>query len=447
MLSPELLTILMFGTLIVLIALGHPLAFTLAGVAALFGLIDNGFNVPGLFDMFANNAWGLMQNYVIVAVPLFIMMAQVLDRSRVADKLFESLYVVLGGLKGGLGLAVVVVSTVFAATTGIIGASVVAMGLLAGPALINKGYQKELTSGIICASGTLGILIPPSIMLVVYGGLTGFKETSVGNLFAGAIIPGLILSALYFIYIVGRCYINPELGPPIPEEDRTHTAAQKWAMTLKSLIPPMALILTVMGAILTGIATPTEAAALGVVGAMVLALFNRKLNWKVLWEAGLATYKTTAMIMMLFIGGKWFSTVFLSMGGGDVVADFLLGTGLNRYVVLVIMMAIVFFMGMFIDWAAILLVTVPIFTPIAMELDFNPLWFAMLMCVNLQTSFLTPPFGYALFYFKGVAPGEITIAHIYRGIIPFVILQLIGLALLVIFPQTITWLPDLVFGR
>ncbi len=447
MLSPEILTILMFGTLIALIALGHPLAFTLAGVAALFGLIDNGFNVPGLFDMFSNNAWGLMQNYVIVAVPLFIMMAQVLDRSRVADKLFESLYIVLGGLKGGLGLAVVVVSTVFAATTGIIGASVVAMGLLAGPALINKGYQKELTSGIICASGTLGILIPPSIMLVVYGGLTGFKETSVGNLFAGAIIPGLILSALYFLYIVGRCTLNPELGPPIPEEDRTHTAAEKWAMTLKSLIPPMALILTVMGAILTGIATPTEAAALGVVGAMVLALFNRKLNWKVLWEAGLATFKTTAMIMMLFIGGKWFSTVFLSMGGGDVVADFLLGTGLNRYVVLVIMMAIVFFMGMFIDWAAILLVTVPIFTPIAMELDFNPLWFAMLMCVNLQTSFLTPPFGYALFYFKGVAPGEITIAHIYRGIIPFVILQLIGLAVLVIFPQTITWLPDLVFGR
>ncbi len=447
MLSPEILTILMFGTLIVLIALGHPLAFTLAGVAALFGLIDNGFNVPGLFDMFSNNAWGLMQNYVIVAVPLFIMMAQVLDRSRVADKLFESLYVVLGGLKGGLGLAVVVVSTVFAATTGIIGASVVAMGLLAGPALVNKGYQKELTSGIICASGTLGILIPPSIMLVVYGGLTGFKETSVGNLFAGAIIPGLILSALYFLYIVTRCHLNPELGPPIPEEDRTHTAAQKWAMTLKSLIPPLALILTVMGAILTGIATPTEAAALGVVGAMVLALFNGKLNWKVLWEAGLATYKTTAMIMMLFIGGKWFSTVFLSMGGGDVVADFLLGTGLNRYVVLVIMMGIVFFMGMFIDWAAILLVTVPIFTPIAMELDFNPLWFAMLMCVNLQTSFLTPPFGYALFYFKGVAPGEIGIAHIYRGIIPFVILQLIGLALLVIFPQTITWLPDLVFGR
>ena len=217
-------------------------------------------------------------------------------------------------------------------------------------------------------------------------------------------------------------------------------------MTLKSLVPPLALILTVMGAILTGVATPTEAAALGVVGAMILALANKKLNWKVLKEAGLATYKTTAMIMMLFIGGKWFSTVFLSMGGGDVVADFLLGTGFSRFTALFIMMAIVFFMGMFIDWAAILLVTVPIFTPIAMELDFNPLWFALLMCVNLQTSFLTPPFGYALFYFKGVAPKEISIAHIYRGIIPFVFLQLIGLALMIIFPDIITWLPSVVFG-
>ncbi len=444
--SPEILTILMFGSLIALIALGHPLAYTLAAVAVLFGLIDNGFNLPALFDMFSNNAWGLMQNYVIVAVPLFIMMAQVLDRSKVANKLFESLYVVLGGLKGGLGLAVVFVSTVFAATTGIIGASVVAMGLLAGPALINKGYQKELTSGIICASGTLGILIPPSIMLVMYGALTGYKETSVGNLFAGAIFPGLILAALYFLYITIRCYINPQLGPPIPENDRTYTASQKWAMTLKSLIPPMALILTVMGAILSGVATPTEAAALGVVGAMILALANKTFNWKVLKEAGLATYKTTAMIMMLFIGGKWFSTVFLSMGGGDVVADFLLGTGFSRFTALFIMMAIVFFMGMFIDWAAILLVTVPIFTPIAMELDFNPLWFALLMCVNLQTSFLTPPFGYALFYFKGVAPKEISISHIYRGIIPFVLLQLIGLALMIIFPDIITWLPSIVFG-
>ncbi len=443
--SPEILTILMFVTLIVAIALGHPLAYTLAAVAALFGLIDNGFNAPMLFDMFANNSWGLMQNYVIVAVPLFIMMAQVLDRSKVSEKLFESLYIVLGGLKGGLGLAVVVVSTVFAATTGIIGASVVAMGLMAGPALISKGYQKELTAGIICASGTLGILIPPSIMLVVYGGLTGFKETSVGNLFAGAILPGILLASLYFLYITIRCHLNPNLGPPLAKTERTHSTMQKWGMTLKSLIPPLGLILAVMGTILTGIATPTEAAALGVVGAMILALANKQLTWTVLKEASISTYKTTAMIMMLFIGGKFFSTVFLSIGGGDVVADFLLGGGLHRYAVLAIMMAIVFFMGMFIDWAAILLVTVPIFTPIAMELDFNPLWFAMLMCVNLQTSFLTPPFGYALFYFKGVAPDGVNIGHIYRGIIPFVGLQLLGLIIMIIFPEVITWLPKVIF--
>ncbi|MBC2733597.1 MAG: TRAP transporter large permease subunit [Desulfobacteraceae bacterium] len=445
--SPEFLTVAMFATLIVAICLGHPLAYTLAAVAALFGLLDNGFNIPALFDMFANNTWGLMNNYVLVAIPLFILMAQLLDRSKVADQLFEALYVVLGGLKGGLGLAVVVVCTVFAATTGIIGASVVAMGLLATPALLKKGYQKELTSGIICAAGTLGILIPPSIMMVVYGGLTGLKETSVGNLFAGSIFPGLLLAGLYFLYILVRCQIQPELGPPISKEEAGRwSAAQKWAMTLKSMIPPLALILAVMGTILAGVATPTEAAGMGAAGAAVLAIFNRKFTWTVIKESCFATLKTTSMVMMLFIGGKFFSTVFLSMGGGDVVADVLVGSGLNRWVALFIMMAIVFLMGMFIDWAAILLVTVPIFMPIAMELDFNPLWFSLLMCVNLQTSFLTPPFGYALFYFKGVAPEGYTMMHIYRGILPFVLLQLVGLMLIALFPAIVTWLPAIFFS-
>ncbi|WP_022666570.1 TRAP transporter large permease [Desulfospira joergensenii] len=445
--SLEFMTVAMFATLILAITLGHPLAYTLAAVATLFGLIDNGFSVPMLFDMFVNNAWGLMNNYTLVAIPLFILMAQLLDRSKVSDALFESLYVVLGGIKGGLGLAVVVVCTVFAATTGIIGASVVAMGLLATPALINKGYQKELTSGIICASGTLGILIPPSIMMVVYGGLTGMKETSVGNLFAGAIFPGLVLAGLYFLYIFIRCNINPQLGPPISKEEAlTYTAAQKWTMTLKSLLPPLVLILAVMGTILAGVATPTEAAGLGAFGAMILAFFNKKLNWTVLRESAYATLKTTSMVMMLFIGGKFFSTVFLSMGGGDVVADLLIGSGMDRWLILGIMMFIVFIMGMFIDWAAILLVTVPIFMPIAMELDFDPLWFSLLMCVNLQTSFLTPPFGYALFYFKGVAPEGYTMMHIYKGILPFVLLQVLSIALLCFFPGLVTWLPGIFFG-
>ncbi|MFH1154711.1 MAG: TRAP transporter large permease subunit [Pseudomonadota bacterium] len=445
--SPEIMTVAMFGSLILAITLGHPLAYTLAAVAALFGLIDNGFSVPMLFDMFVNNAWGLMNNYTLVAIPLFILMAQLLDRSKVSDALFESLYIVLGSVKGGLGLAVVVVCTVFAATTGIIGASVVAMGLLATPALMSKGYQKELTAGIICASGTLGILIPPSIMMVVYGGLTGLKETSVGNLFAGAILPGLILAGMYFLYIFIRCNINPDLGPPISKQEAAgYTAAQKWGMTLKSLIPPLALILAVMGTILAGVATPTEAAGLGAGGALILALVSGKLNFTVLKEASYATLKTTSMVMMLFIGGKFFSTVFLSMGGGDVVADLLIGSGLNPWLILFIMMFIVFVMGMFIDWAAILLVTVPIFMPIAMEIGFDPLWFSLLMCVNLQTSFLTPPFGYALFYFKGVAPEGYTMMHVYKGIIPFVILQVISLFILCMFPGIVTWLPSVFFG-
>jgi tripartite ATP-independent transporter DctM subunit len=445
--SLELLTVAMFAALILTITLGHELAFTLAGVATLFGLIDNGFNIPGLFDLFANNVWGLMNNYTLVAIPLFIFMAQLLDQSKVADALFESLHVVLGGIKGGLGLSVVVVCTVFAATTGIIGASVVAMGLLAAPALTNKGYQKEMTSGIICASGTLGILIPPSIMMVVYSGLTGLKETSVGNLFAGAIFPGLLLSGLYFLYIVVRCNLNPRLGPPISREEASrYTSSQKWGMTLKSLLPPLGLILMVMGTILAGVATATEAAGMGALGAFLLALFNRAITWPVIRKASVATLRTTSMVMMLFIGGTFFSTVFLSMGGGDVVADLFIGSGLNRWAALGIMMFIIFILGMFIDWAAILLVTVPIFMPIASALDFNPLWFSMMMCVNLQTSFLTPPFGYALFYFKGVAPPEYSMMHVYKGIMPFVGLQVLGLIILAVFPALATWLPAFFFG-
>ena len=445
--SVEVLTILMFVTLMASIAMGHPLAVTLAAVATLFGLIDNGFDFSGLIGLFANNAWGIFLNYTLVAIPLFIFMAQVLDRSKVSEGLFDALYTVLGGLRGGLGLAVIVVSTVFAATTGIVGASVVAMGLMAGPALLKRGYDKSLSAGIICSSGTLGILIPPSIMLVVYGGLTGQKETSVGNLFAAAILPGLLLSGMYLLYVAVRCYMNPKLGPPIPAAERTATVMEKFTMTMKNFVPPFGLILTVMGTILAGVATPTEAAALGCVGALILALVSRKLNWNVITQACISTARTTAMIMALFVGGKFFSVVFLSMGGGDVVADVLLGMDVNRFVVFAIMMAVVFFMGMFIDWAAILLVVVPIFTPIAMDLDFNPLWFAMMVCINLQTSFLTPPFGYSLFYFKGVAPPEYSMGDVYRGILPFVMIQIIALATMIFFPQIITYLPDVFFGR
>ncbi|MCF8030866.1 MAG: TRAP transporter large permease subunit [Desulfohalobiaceae bacterium] len=445
--SPELMTAAMFITLILLLCLGHPLAFTLAGVATLYGLIDNGFNIPGLMGMFSNNIWGLMENYVLVAIPLFILMAQLLDRSQVAEKLFDVLYLVLGQLKGGLGLAVVVVSTVFAATTGIIGASVVTMGLLAGPPLLNKGYQKEMASGIICASGTLGILIPPSIMLVVYGGLTGSQATSVGKLFAGAILPGIVLAGLYFIYIFTRCTINPSLGPSISKEEAAKWSfSRKLGLTMLYMLPPLGLIFMVIGTILIGVATPTEAAGMGALGALILALANRAVTWDVIKQSSVKTIRITCMVMLLFVGGKMFSTVFMSMGGGEVINDMLVGSGINRWMALAFMMLIMFIMGMFIDWTAILLVTVPIFMPVAMELGFNQLWFAMLMCVMLQTSFLTPPFGYALFYFFGVAPKDFTMLHIYKGVVPFLGLQLLGILILILFPSLVTWLPSLAFG-
>jgi len=443
--SPAVLAILMFITLIIAIASGHPLAVCLVVISAVFGLIDNGWNFAGLMDLFANNNWGLMMNYTLVAVPLFIYMAQILDKSQVSEGLFDALYIVLGGLRGGLGLAIVVVCTVLAATTGIVGASVTAMGLMAAPVLLRRGYNKELASGLICAGGTLGILIPPSIMSVVYAGLTGIKETSVGNMFAGQILPGLVLSLLYFGYVGIRCHLRPQDGPPIPVAERTHTLGQKVKMTVKNLVPPSILIFAVMGTILFGIATATEAAAVGCVGAMVLAASYRRLNLKVIEGACLATVKTTAMVMFLFVGGKLFSAVFLGMGGGSLVSDTLLAIP-NRWVVFSIMMAIVFVLGMFIDWAAILLITVPIFVPIAVELGFDPLWFAVVMCVNLQTSFLTPPFGYALFYLKGTAPPEYTLGDIYRGIVPFVGLQVVGLVLMCVFPAMATWLPAVFFG-
>jgi len=446
--SAEFLTVAMFATLLLAIPLGHPLAYTLAGVATLFELIDYGFNVTGLLMQFSNLAWGLMNNYTLVAIPLFIFMANLLDCSKVSDELFEALYVVLGGLKGGLGLAVIAVCTVFAATTGIIGASVVGMTLLAAPPMIQRGYQKELTAGLICSAGSLGILIPPSIMMVVFAGLAGMKETTVGNLFAAAIIPGLILSALFMIYTWVRCSLDPTLGPPISKEEAgKYSTAKKWGMTLRSLLPPAALIFAVMGTILLGVATATEAAAMGASGALILALVKRKLTWEVVRKACVATLKTTSMVMLLFIGGTFFSSVFLGMGGGDVVSDLLIGSGLNKWVIFGIMMLIVFILGMFIDWAAILLITVPIFLPIALDIGFDPLWFAMALCVNLQCSFLTPPFGYALFYFAGVAPPGYTMMHIYRGIVPFVILQVIGLVILTIFPQVVLWLPQLFFGQ
>jgi tripartite ATP-independent transporter DctM subunit len=440
--SPDTLALLMFGTLFITLFLGHPLAFSLGVLALVYGYIGLGsFDV--VFSMFAQKSYGVMEEYVLVAVPLFIFMAQILDASGIAEKLFKTMHIILGPIRGGLGLAVIMVCTIFAASAGVVGATEVAIGLLAAPALMSRGYSIPLTAGAICAGGTLGIIIPPSIMLVVYGGLVGM---SVGQLFAAAMLPGLVLSGLYLLYILVVCGIKPEMGPPLPKEERIYTLGQKLHMIMTSLIPPVALVVMVLGSIVAAVATPTEAAGIGCFGAFLLAILYRKLTWAAVKDASIATIKTNAMVLTLFLGGNAFQSVFMVLGGGDAISSILLGMEVSPYVVLFIMMGCVFFLGMFIDWLGILLIVLPIFTPIAAELGFHPLWFATLICVNLQMAFLTPPFGYSLFYLKGIAPEEMTIVHIYKGVVPFICLQWVGLIICILFPKLVLWIPIALFG-
>ncbi len=435
--SPEVLTILMFLGLVVGLCMGHPLAFVLGGLAVFFGLIGWG---PDCFGLFMNRIYGVMDNYVLIAVPLFIFMAQILDHSGVAGKLFEAMRYIFGPIRGGLAIAVVVVSTLFGACTGIIGASVVTMGMLALPMMLRYGYSKRLSSGCICAGGTLGILIPPSIMLIVMGTQA---KLSVGKLFAGAIIPGLILAALYIIYIVIACMRRPELGPPVSREERSKfSTRQICVMALKSFVPPMILILGVLGSIFAGVATPTEAAGIGAFLAIALAVGYRKLSLAALYDAVIQTGKTASMVIVVLLGATCFTGVFLGLEGGGVVENFILGFGLGKWGTFIVMMVLCFILGMFIDWIGIVMITFPIFLPIADQLGFDRLWFVVTMAVMLQDSFLTPPFGYALFYLKGVAPPEVSTKDIYWGAFPFWRLMELGLIIVVLFPQTITWLPS-----
>jgi len=439
--SPDFLAVSMFFVLLIAVFLGHPLATTLGGLGLLFGYLGYGGDISGINFIIASKTYGLMENYVLVAVPLFIFMAQFLDKSGVADELFEAMYIVLGPVRGGLALATIVVATLFAATTGIVGASVVSMGLLAAPSMIKKGYDKKLVAGTVIAGGTLGILIPPSIMLVVMGGYVGI---SVGKLFLAAFLPGFLLSFLYLIYVFVYALIKPEVGPPLPKEERVHTLGYKVKLTLKSMLPTLFLIFAVLGTIAFGVATPTEAAGLGCLGSMILAALNKRFTWKVVVDAGVATLKTTCMVMLIFVGANLYTSVFMGLGGGETFTKVIFAISDNKWVILGVMMFILFILGMFVDWLGIILLTMPIFLPIIDKLGFDTLWFTMLVSVNLQMSFLTPPFGYSLFYYKGIAPQGTELKDIFKGIIPFVVLQMIGLTLCIIFPSIITWLPNLI---
>lgn len=435
--SPELITILMFVGVVVGVLMGYPLGFVLAGLGMIFGLTQVGI---GVTPMFISRTMTLAKSYVLIAAPLFIFMGVMLERSGASDKMYHAMHLWMGGLRGGLAMGTILVCTLFAACTGIIGASVVTMGLLALPAMLGRGYDKSLTAGTICAGGTLGILIPPSIMLVVYGPQAGI---SVGKLFIAAIVPGLVLSALFIIYIAVKCFINPSLGPPMPIEERRVPLAKKTSLLATSLMPPLFLILAVLGTIFFGVASPTEAAGMGALASIILAAVYRNLNFRTLKETGLRTIRATAMVFMVALGASMFVGIFMKLGGGKVIGDTLMALPLGKWGILAAIMFIVFILGMFIDWLGIVFIMVPLFTPVAEALGFDPLWFAMLICVNLQMSFLTPPFAYAAFYLKGIAPPELSIGDIYRAIVPFLALQATGLALCIIFPPLITWLPGL----
>ena len=435
--SAEFVTIGMFIGLLIGLFMGHPLAFVLGGLAVIFGYLGWGTSA---YYMFLNQIWGTMDNYILVCIPLFILMAQLLDQSGVAEDLFATMQYLFGPIRGGLAIAVVVVSTLFGACTGIIGASVVTMGLLSMPVFLKYGYNKRLASGSVCAGGTLGILIPPSIMLVV---MADQAALSVGKLFAGAIIPGLILSTLYILYILIRCWIKPQDGPALSKEERAAISGKKLILrVMKSLVPPMILILGVLGSIFAGIATPTEAAGVGAVLAFGMTLAYRKFSWSGLKTAVINTSKTTSMVIVILACAACFSGVFMGSGGGEVVKNFIYGIGLGKWGTFIVMMVILFFLGMFLDWIGIIMITFPLFLPIAQDLGFDKVWFVVTIAVMLQDSFLTPPFGYALFYLRGVAPPEVTTTDIYWGAFPFWRLMELGLIACIIWPQSILWLAN-----
>ena len=451
----DYLPLMMFAALALLLFTGYPVAFILGGVGLAFGFIGMAFGdfyfsfiqffnlVPRLWG---EGGGGIAANLILTAIPMFIFMGTMLEKSGVATDLLRCLQVLLRRVPGGLALSVTILGTVMAATTGIIGASVVMMTLLALPEMMKRGYNMPLATGTIASSGTLGILIPPSIMLVIMADLLA---RSVGNLFFAAFLPGLMLAVFYMIYIFVLCRLKPELAPPLPEDMGPDSTAGLVKMILRSFIPPVFLVFLVLGSILFGWAAPTEAAGVGAAGATLLAILNGKLTWSVLKDVVERSALTNAMIFGIFIGASCFSYVFRSLGGDDLVIDLVESLGFGSWGLLILLMGIVFILGFFFDWLEITLIVLPVFAPIVALLDFGDhvtgtdviYWFAILMAVNLQTSFLTPPFGFALFYMKGAAPPGVNINQIYKGIIPFVILQLIGLGLVMAFPDIALWLP------
>jgi tripartite ATP-independent transporter DctM subunit len=454
----EYIPVLMFAVVCLMLMAGYPVALSLAGTALIFAMVGT---ATGHFDMsflhaLPNRLYGTIDNTTLIAVPLFVLMGVMLEKSRLAEDLLDSMALLFGKFKGGLGISVVVVGMLLAASTGIVGATVVAMGLMSLPTMLKRGYHPALATGSICATGTLGQIIPPSIALVLLGdilssayqqaqlgmGIFNPKTISIGDLFVGAIVPGLLLVTLYILYLIVISRLKPELAPVAAVDGESSLSATR---LLRSLLPPVVLIVAVLGSILSGAATPTEAAGVGAMGATLLALGRRQLTMKRLRDVTQSTTEVTAMVFLILIGAAIFSLIFRGFGGEELMED--LFTRIPGGVVgaTLVVMVVIFLLGFILDFIEITFVVVPIVGPILLAMGLDPVWLGIMIAINLQTSFLTPPFGFALFYLRGVAPPSVATRDIYRGVVPFIIIQLLLMLMLAIWPALATWLPSIVF--
>ncbi len=429
---------LMFLGLLVFVFSGYPIAFSLAGTGlffSIFGMLMGYFDVS-FFNTLTERIFGVMANYVLLAVPFFIFMGTMLEKSKLAEDLLTTIGMLFGPIRGGVAIAVVLVGTLLAAATGVVGATVVAMGLISLPVMLRYGYSKELAAGVICASGTLGQIIPPSVVLVVLGDQLG---VSVGDLYLGAFFPGLMLSGFYIIYVVAISILKPEMAPALPKEVRNIPLKTLIKRVIFVMFPPLFLILLVLGSIFAGIATPTEAGALGAVGAMILAALNKRLTIENLKDTMNDTAKLTVMVVFLLIGSTVFSLVFRGVYGDVWIDNLLLNIPGGKWGLIFIANLVIFILGFFIDFFEIVFIVIPMIAPTAAKLGIDMVWFGVMIGMNLQTSFLTPPFGFSIFYLKGVSPPELKTTHVYRGVIPFIIIQLIALFVMIVYPEIVKY--------
>ncbi|MFZ5585393.1 MAG: TRAP transporter large permease [Thermodesulfobacteriota bacterium] len=440
LINSDYFVMLMFAGVLFSLFIGIPVAFALMGMSLIFGYISFG---DAIGPMLIRRVWDAVTNYILAAVPLFVFMGSVLEASGIAKKLFDAMIQLTAGLRGGLAVGTVLMCTIFAASTGIIGASEVVIGLLAIPVLLSRGYDRSLVCGTICAGGSLGTIIPPSVVIVVYGPAAGL---SVGRLLAAAVFPGLMLAGIYVIYILIRCYLRPQDGPGLPKEERVATWGQRLKDVVVALLPPVLLIFAVTGTILLGWAAPTEAAALGAFGGVLLCAIYGRLNLRTLIDGCVTTVRITSMIMLVLTGGMMYTGVFLGMGGAEAAESLLKAANLGPYGTLFLFLGLIFLAGFILDWISVLLIFVPICVPIITKLGFNPIWFSVMFFIMIQTSYLTPPMAPAIFYLKGIVPPEISTNDMFRGVIPYIALQVIAMALIFSFPEIALWLPEYLMG-